>query len=102
MSNVQVRAVTRADREQWLRMRDALWPDSVPPHAVEIDRFFDGKLRNPATVLIAEFDGRPCGFAELSIRDYAEGCASDNVGYLEGLYVESASRRNGVARALGR
>ena len=51
-------------------------------------------------MFVAELEGQVSGFAELSIRSYAEGCATGNVGFLEGLYVEPDSRRKGVARAL--
>ncbi len=40
------------------------------------------------------------GFAELSIRHGAEGCDTDRVAYLEGLYVAPHARRRGIARAL--
>lgn len=100
MNALCIREVTPEDRLDWLRMRDALWPDSEPPHASEIDRFFDGACRNPAAVLIAEVDDAAHGFAELSIRHYAEGCDTASVGYLEGLYVDPAYRHRGLARAL--
>ena len=52
-------------------------------------------------MLLAE-DGAGCpvGFAELSIRAYAEGCRSDRVAYLEGWFVVPKARRHGVGRAL--
>jgi len=50
--------------------------------------------------LIAAIDETPIGFAELSVRPYAEGCASENVGYLEGWYVIEAHRGRHVGRAL--
>jgi len=52
-------------------------------------------------VLLA-FDetGAAVGFAELSIRSYAEHCETDRVAYLEGWYVEPGVRRKGVGRAL--
>ncbi|HEX8851962.1 MAG TPA: GNAT family N-acetyltransferase, partial [Pyrinomonadaceae bacterium] len=40
------------------------------------------------------------GFAELSVRSYAEGCDSGRVAYLEGWFVESTHRGRGVGRAL--
>ena len=46
--------------------------------------------------------GEALGFAELSIRGYAEDCKTDRVAYLEGWYVEPEARRNGVGRALVR
>ena len=43
---------------------------------------FAGGLRDPRAVLLAEVDGRIAGFAELSIRPYAEDCDTDRVAYL--------------------
>ena len=83
-------------------MRRALWPEDGPgTHADEIDRYLARALHNPLEVLIA-FDERQraVGFAELSIRDYAEDCVTDRVAYLEGWYVVPESRRQGVGRAL--
>lgn len=42
----------------------------------------------------------PVGFAELSIRNIVDGCATDHVAYLEGWYVVPESRRKGIGRAL--
>lgn len=40
------------------------------------------------------------GFAEVSLREWAEGCLSSPVGYLEGWYVERTSRGQSVGKAL--
>jgi aminoglycoside 6'-N-acetyltransferase I len=99
---VHVRHVTPADRNAWLRMRCDLWPEGdAAEHAAEIERFFAGRLREPLAVLIAaDNEGKTVGFAELSIRRYAEECETDRVGYLEGWYVVPEARRQGVGRAL--
>lgn len=97
-----VRPVTASDTTAWLRLRCALWPDgSESEHASEITEFLEGRAREPLAVLVAE-DGADCliGFAELSIRAYAEGCHSDRVAYLEGWYVVPDARGQGVGRAL--
>ena len=49
---------------------------------------------------MAEEEGKLLGFAELSIRPYAEGCLSDRVPFLEGWYVVPEARRRGIGRAL--
>jgi aminoglycoside 6'-N-acetyltransferase I len=94
--------VKKEDGPAWLRMRDALWPDYASTwHADEIAQFFAGKVAMPLAVLIAEDDGgKLVGFAELSIRNYAEDCVTDRVAYLEGWYVVPGARRKGVGRAL--
>jgi len=99
---IQVRPANVDDAPAWLRMRAALWPEhESASHAGEIDQFFAGKLWMPLAVLIAVEDVRkPVGFAELSIRNYAEDCVTDRVAYLEGWYVIPEARRRGVGRAL--
>jgi len=101
-ARIRVRPVTRADASAWLEMRQALWPDDDPDsHAAEIEKFFAGELREPLAVFIAVNERDvPAGFAELSIRNYAEDCLTDRVGYLEGWYVTPEARRRGIGRAL--
>jgi aminoglycoside 6'-N-acetyltransferase I len=100
----EVRPVVSSDARAWLRMRCALWPEgSEAEHRTEIEQFFAGKLRQPlATLLAVNHAGDAVGFAELSIRSYAEDCVTDHVAYLEGWYVEPEARRQGVGRALVR
>ena len=84
-------------------MRQALWPEDFgAEHREEIDRLFRGEFpRFPWTALLAEdADHRLLGFAEVSIRPYAEGCRSERVAYLEGWFVAPEARRQGVGRAL--
>lgn len=96
---MRIRRIEKGDRAAWEVMRQKLWPSEPGEHAAEIAAYFD----NPGEgeVLIAETeDGEPAGFAELSIRSYAEGCYSGRVGYLEGWFVEEGFRRRGVGAAL--
>jgi aminoglycoside 6'-N-acetyltransferase I len=97
-----IRSASKEDAAAWVRMRDALWPDCASVwHAAEVENYFAGQLRMPLEVLIAvDESGRAIGFAELSIRPYAEGCMTERVAYLEGWYVEPDQRRRGVGRAL--
>lgn len=98
---VPIRAVERRDAAAWERMRQAFWPSPEGEHAGEIAAYLDGDRRIAAEVLLALDDAeRPIGFAELSIRPYAEGCRPGRVGYLEGWYVEPEHRRRGIGRAL--
>jgi len=99
---IQVRSAKSEDGPAWLRMRQALWPeDASSSHAHEIEQYFAGQLRMPLEVLLAvDGAGNVLGFAELSIRTYAEDCVTDHVAYLEGWYVVPEVRRRGVGRAL--
>ncbi len=95
-----IRPFQPGDEPEWLRMRIALWPN----HSAEELR--DGiarTLANPQrdTVFVAERpDGGLCGFAEVSLRDSADGCTTSPVGYLEGWYVDPDCRRQGVGAQL--
>jgi aminoglycoside 6'-N-acetyltransferase I len=99
---VRVRAARPRDTAALVRMRRALWPDgSAAEHRSELVRFFAGRSRDPLGILIAEtLAKRPIGFAEVSIRGYAEDCRTDRVGFLEGWWVAPKQRRKGVGRLL--
>ena len=98
---MHVRPVQQGDSADWERMRQQLWASPAGEHAAEIELFFKGDRHNPAEVLIAiEEPGRAVGFAELSIRPYAEGCYSGRVAYLEGWFVEGPARGKGGGAGL--
>ena len=100
---MRVRSVEQSDAADWERMRQQLWPSPEGDHAEEIRRFFSGDRSIAAEVLLAcDEAGRAIGFAELSIRPYAEGCYSGRVAYLEGWFVENSWRGQGVGAALVR
>ncbi len=96
-----LRPAQRDDAALWERMRQSLWPSPAGEHAAEIAAFFEEK-ENAATETLLAFDdeNKPLGFVELSIRNYAEGCVTNRVVYLEGWYVEPRARRQGVGKAL--
>jgi len=97
-----VRLAEPKDREAWLRLRQALWPEcSERDHRAEIEQFFADRSTEPLAVLIADDESaRQIGLAELSIRPWAEGCRTNRVAYLEGWFVVPDSRRQGVGRML--
>lgn len=87
--------------DEWVKLRQALWP-----HASEQE------LRLEAAAILDRPDDRIAliargenaaviAFAEAALRrDYVNGCATSPVGFLEGLYVDPAFRRRGIARKL--
>lgn len=96
-----IRRAQPGDAEDWEHMRQRLWPTDDDEHARAIAAFFADDQRDPAEVFLAfDAQGHAIGFAEVSIRPYAEGCYSGRVAYLEGWYVEPAYRRRGVGAAL--
>jgi aminoglycoside 6'-N-acetyltransferase I len=99
---VAIRPIRPSDAPRWLELRCFLWPESSrDEHEEDIGQFLAGKAREPAAVLLAEDgDGQAVGFAELSIRAYAEGCSTDRVAFLEGWFVVPEARRRGVGGAL--
>ena len=109
-TGIRVRHIQPSDRERWLALRCQLWPDESEDQLAEDTlRFFAEPERRggmlPEAVLVAEQHGdRPAvvGFAELSRRLYAEGCETSPVGFLEGWFVISSLRGQGVGRALVR
>jgi aminoglycoside 6'-N-acetyltransferase I len=97
-----VRAVTALDRDRWIAMRCALWPDAQRDElAREADAYLRGRGFMLEAVLVAcDESGAAIGFAEMSLRPYAEGCTTSPVAYLEGWYVEPEHRGRGAGRAL--
>ena len=95
-----VRPVQEKDLEEWFRLRRLLWDGlkDAEHHAEMLDIF---EHKETQLVLVAEIEGgRLAGFLEASIRPFVEDCHSDQVGYLEGWFVESHFRRHGIGRQL--
>lgn len=100
-----IRPLLPADAPEWLRMRAALWPHALDEHGPAIAGFLadPGAPPDPTlqAVLVCPRPTRGlCGFVELGVRNYAEGCASDRVAYVEGWYVDADQRGRGVGRLL--
>ncbi|MEQ1605554.1 MAG: aminoglycoside 6'-N-acetyltransferase [Pyrinomonadaceae bacterium] len=95
-----IRGLSESDLSEWLRLRLLLWDetseDDHKSEMVDIIEHSDTQL-----VAVADFgDDRLGGFLEASIRSHVEDCETENVGYLEGWFVESRYRRLGVGREL--
>lgn len=97
---MKVRRVTSRDRSDWLRMRSALWPRSGSDHARDVDAHFQSPTDGSAVFVAESPKGELVGFLEARLRDHADGCSTSPVAYVEGWYVDPASRRSGVGSAL--
>jgi aminoglycoside 6'-N-acetyltransferase I len=93
-----IRLLGAGDFAEWGRMRSALWPEQSEDDM----RAWLG--RTDAGVIVAERRSGPqprlCGFAEVGERDYADGCATSPVAYLEGWYVDPDQRRLSIGAQL--
>lgn len=84
-------------------MRALLYPDLDP---TEIDDWFDvadsgGTHLVGVAVFVADRgNGSLAGFVEIGSRNYAEGCITTPIAYLEGWYVDPDVRRTGIGSQL--
>ena len=87
-----------ASLDEWSLLRHRLWPDASPTeHRAELQDVSD----NEVGFIAYDPAGMAIGFAEASLRhDYVNGCDTSPVAFLEGVYVEEAFRKQGVAAAL--
>jgi aminoglycoside 6'-N-acetyltransferase I len=100
---LNIRPVQVGDREAWVEMRLALWPDGQRHEFdAEARDYFAGDHRFLERVLVAERGGAVIGMIELSLRSIADGCISSPVPYIEGWFVAAEARRQGVGGALVR
>jgi aminoglycoside 6'-N-acetyltransferase I len=105
MSDICIRLAQPSDRDQLVRMRAALWPQTpAEEHARELTDILEGKpvTTLPLIILVAEASNRGlAGFLEVDLRSHADGCnPSRPVGYVEGWYVEKNHRHRGIGRRL--
>jgi len=103
---ISVRLAQLSDRDELLRMREALWPTaSSEDHARELTLILEGKapVTMPLIILVAEEAGSRllAGFLEVDLRSHADGCdPSRPVGYVEGWYVAEDHRHKGIGKKL--
>jgi aminoglycoside 6'-N-acetyltransferase I len=84
-----IREMKEDDRPAWRAMRTALWPEARN-HDAEIREILEA---GDAWAFMAEADGIRAGFAEISIRKAPNGCESQPVPFLEGIWIEPSYRR---------
>lgn len=97
---IDVRRLAETDLNEWFRLRKLLWDDTPDDdHKSEIIEIIEH--HDTQAVFVAESsEGGLVGFLEVSIRPFAEDCATDQVGYLEGWFVDEGHRKEGIGTAL--
>jgi aminoglycoside 6'-N-acetyltransferase I len=97
-----IRPLAESDLAEWLRLRHLLWDESSEDdhkaEMVDIIEHSDSQF-----VAVADLgSGRLAGFLEASIRQHVEDCETENVGYLEGWFVDEDHRQTGIGGSLVR
>lgn len=85
--------------EAYCGLRIMLWPMPEEDNRREASQLLV-ESRKWAVFLATGEHGMPLGFAEVRLREYAEGASSSPVGFLEGWYVVPEARKQSVGRRL--
>ena len=85
------------DRSEWFRMRSLLHPDA--DNAKDATVLLSGSIPYEVFVALRDDVGL-CGYIEVGERNYAEGCESSPVPYVESWWVDEDYRKRGAGRAL--
>ena len=107
MAISRVRPARDSDQNALAQMRALLWPDAeVEQHLKELDAIFGHPMTGtlPMAILVSEDEnGTLIGFLEVGLRSHADGCSPARpVGFVEGWFVQEASRGQGVGKELMR
>lgn len=99
-NEITIRPLEETDLGEWLRLRQLLWDgsdeDDQKTEMVEI-------IEDPESQFVAVADRgnrELVGFLEASIRSHVEDCETENVGYLEGWFVDENYRQHGIGGRL--
>ena len=94
-----IRRATPADKPEWLRMRQGLWPEAPLDYlSLDLDKLLTDE--NSAVFLAVDVHGKLVAFIEVGLRDYAEGCETSPVGYVLAWYVDPHVRGQKLGREL--
>lgn len=89
----------KTDRRVWAAMRLQLWDKhTCNAHLNDIDNMLSNKQNAGYMAILT--NQQAVGFAEISLRQYANGCSKQPVPFLEGIWVQPEYRQQGVGQAL--
>jgi aminoglycoside 6'-N-acetyltransferase I len=97
-----IRSYHPADLTEWMRMRRKLWPELPADETAQRADCAAWLARKNSIVLVSQRSesSRLCGFIEVGEREFADGCDTCPVAYLEGLFVDKDLRGKGIGREL--
>ena len=96
---VLIRKMSEADSSNWANMRFKVWDSlSIDEHLGDIKKLLEGGIKRTGYMAIIN-DKQPAGFAEVCIREYANGCTAQPVPFLEGIWITPKHRHSGIGRA---
>ena len=97
---MKIREIQEGDILKWYELRLLLWPDQDDDNELQDDSYaFFQKNTSRQQVFLAENEqGEIVGFIETNIRQYAEGCETDNVGFIEGWFVLPEYRQQNIGK----
>ena len=97
--SITIKKMEQENTNEWASMRLKLWSDyTIQEHIADIQEVLESKNYSGYMALLA--NSQPIGFAEVSIRPYANGCEEKPVPFLEGIWVDPAYQRQGVGKSL--
>jgi aminoglycoside 6'-N-acetyltransferase I len=95
-----IKSCTSIEQAGWLQLRMALWPAHAAEHLPEMQELCEQPGRYAQFIAYSDL-GEPLGLVEVALRsDYVNGTASSPVGFLEGVYVDPAFRKQGIGALL--
>lgn len=85
-------------KDGYVHLLKLLWNDIEDN---DIEEIINSHILNKEKIFIYLKEEEVIGFINVSVRnDYVEGCSSNGVGYIEGIYVCKPHRRNQIAYKL--
>jgi len=97
---MKIRRMKKEDIVALTILRHELWPEHKMEELLEgAHQHFLEDEDYPAFLAVDEY-GEAFGFLELSIHTEAPGCKTNQIAYIEGLYVKEGYRHQGAGRQL--
>ncbi len=97
---MQIRELRPDEGGEWLHLRELLWPDSSREELTREQEEILADSEKNSVWVAAHPGGDLVGFVEVALREWAEGCETHPVGYIEAWYVKPQHRRSGAGRKL--